>query len=646
MGTTEIELIAYIDAHPGVTPDALAEHFGVSRRTIRTYVRDANSRFADIACIELRRGRGYELVVVDQTALTTLLERRAHASHPAIPDTREDRVAYLVNDLLTRTGWVTLDDLSAILFISRRTISDDLKQVESVLGQFDLVLEKRPRYGMRVTGTELNRRLCLASMVVSGASGTADPDDIASKIKSIARCVSAATDDADFQINSAAYQNLLVHIAVAVTRIECDCYVPLDAVHLEQIRGGREYPIAAAIARGIERAFNIELPEEEIAYIAIHLQGKKTLQMDDGGQQGIVISDEVWDVVGEMLDVVWSGFHFDFRGDLELRMNLARHIVPLTVRLRYHMHLVNPLLADIKTRFSLAYSMAVNASAVLETRCGASPSEDEVGYIALAFALALEHHKQDVSKKNILIVCASGAGSAKLLEYRYRQEFGGYVDEIRTCDAAHVRREDLSNIDYVFTTVPLDIDLKIPVRQVSFFLDDRDITNMRGLLAARSDYALAAEALSYFDERLFIAHAGQLTKDEVISALCDHIATVRAVPDDFEAQVREREQLAQTAFGNRVAMPHPMEPSTDETFIAVLLLDNPIDWGIRPVQAIFLVSVAHERDHDLNDFYSVLSRMFLSTSAIDELLGDQRFGTLQGLLSRFALEKPTYGSTD
>jgi lichenan operon transcriptional antiterminator len=70
----------------------------------------------------------------------------------------------------------------------------------------------------------------------------------------------------------------------------------------------------------------------------------------------------VWDIVSKMLDMVWTRFHYDFRGDLELRMNLARHIVPLTVRLQYHLQIKNPLLTDIKHRFQLAYSMAVHCA--------------------------------------------------------------------------------------------------------------------------------------------------------------------------------------------------------------------------------------------------------------------------------------------
>lgn len=649
-----IDLISSISDDPGCEPARLAERFGVSLRTVRTWVHEANSLLGKSAQIDLTRGHGYRLSISNPSAFSILMRgARTGLAVPSGIDTPEGRVSYLVNDLLSCSDWVTLDDLSALLFISRRTVSADLRRVEEILSTFDLSLERRPRYGMRVAGTELNRRLCLASLVMlsnDGSSPAAIPPnveapvmDVVASLREIGAIVDGAIADTGYSINSTAYRNLLVHIAVAVNRIRSDCYVPMESSQLAAIREKPEFEIARAIASGVSERFSVSLPEEEIAYISIHLSGKQALRVMEGESSTVIISDEVWDAVAEMLDLVYRGFHFDFRDDLELRMSLAQHIVPLTVRLRYRLRLENPLLSDIKSRFPLAYSMANDASTVLARRYGAECSEDEIGYLALAFALALERLRDEAPKKNILIVCASGAGSAKLLEYRYRQQFGPYVNEILTSDAAHINQIDLSRIDYVFTTVPLDRELPVPVRLVNFFLDDRDVEDMRGVLSASSEGDLVAETLSYLDDRLFIPHGVFAGKEGALRALCSCVAETRSVPPDFIQRVFERESLAQTAFGNRVAMPHPMEPCSDDTFVAVLLLDEPVAWGQQQVQAIFLVSIARERDHDLNDFYSVLSRMLLSTKAIDVLLGDQRPETLRRLLAGFAAETPEYG---
>lgn len=630
LDTQDENFIACIKSHQGITPAELAEAFGVSERTVRTYVRKANDALAGVAQIGKRRGDGYALVVEDEDAFKAMLApSEQETSHNEIPSTPEARVDYLLNDLLSRADWITLDDLSGILFVSRNVVSHDLKHVQKKLERFGLSLEKRPHYGIRVTGSEMSRRLCLANLAIDGITGGSE-----ASLDVISDCVDEVLANENFQVNSAAYQNLLVHIAVAMERIRKNCYVPMEPEHLQHLRKAAEYPIAARIASAISKRFGIELPEEEIGYIAIHLAGKQSLYTPGSDEdQGLVISDEVWDVVGRMLETVWTVFHFDFRNDLELRMNLARHIVPLAVRLRYRMHIDNPLLADIKQRFPLAYSMAMDASAVLSEEYGTVPSEDEVGYIALAFALAIERQKTEQPRKNILVVCASGQGSAKLLEYRYRQEFGSWLDKIYTCDVSHVDRVDFKNIDYVFTTVPIGRELPVPVREVKYFLDDDDTRRVRQILSGEVSSASLGE---YFAPELFVSGLDVEDKQAAISALCETVRANRDVPANFQALVERREELAQTSFGNAVAMPHPTRPVTDTTFVTVGVLKRPVIWNEQPVQAVFLVSMSRFRDKRLDSFYRGMAKLLTSKQAIQKLVSEPEFGTLLELLETFS----------
>lgn len=629
----DIKLIDIIEAHPDIDPVDLAERFSVGDRSVRTYVRKTNEALGGCAQIEKRRGGGYSLRVLNASAFAALRARDAHAGQDAVPTTPEARVDYLLNDLLSRADWITVDDLASILFVSRNVITSDLRQVAATLERFGLVLEKRPHYGIRVTGPEMSRRLCLANLTLDGIIGTGG----SASLDVIARCVSESLAEEDFQINSAAYQNLLVHIAVAVERIRANCYVPMEPEHLERLRSTPEYLIAKKVAAAVERELSVELPEEEIGYIAIHLAGKQTLYTPGSdADTNLVISDEVWNVVSRMLEMVWNAFHFDFRNDLELRMNLARHIVPLSVRLRYRMHIDNPLLSDIKQRFPVAYSMALESSCILAEEYGNALSEDEVGYIALAFVLAIERQKSERPRKNILVVCASGQGSARLLEWRYRQEFGTWLDRIETCDAAHVASRDLTGIDYVFTTVPLERKLPVPVREVKYFLDDEDVNSVRRILSGEA--AAAAPLAAYFDERLFLGALDAEDKDGALDALCARVAEIHDVPGDFRALVQRREELAQTCFGNFVAMPHPVTPVTTSTFVAVAVLKHPVSWNGQEVGAVFLVSVSSLRDQMLDAFYRGMARLLTSREAIQKLVSNPDFATLLDVIDTYSPE--------
>ncbi len=640
MEARDIELIAEVQGCPGIAPAALAAHLGISARTVRSRIRACNDLLAGVARIDFKRdaphGPGYVLTIAAPGEFAHLMRVQRAAVRVGLPATRSDRVAYLLNDLLQRTDWITLDEFAEMLYVSRASISGDLKQVEATLARFGLALEKRPRYGIRVSGPEMTRRICLAGIVVDRFEGGglvgSGADDRASSdlmLDVVSQSVDRGLSEAGFHINSMVYQNLLVHIAIALLRIRKGCYVPMEAESLAKMCGTREFEVAHRIAVDIERRAGIVLPDEEVAYMAIHLAGKQTLAAGSSDEDGLVISDEVWGVVSRMLDRVWEAFRFDFRADLELRMNLARHIVPLSVRLRFHLSMENPILADIRARFPLAFSMARDASVVLAEAYGSELSEDETGYIALAFALALERKKGPAPKKRVLIVCASGRGSARLLEYRYRQEFGDYLESVETCDVSQVASRDFSQIDYVFTTVPLREAPPVPVREVSFFLEPEDVITVRDLLKRGMP---ATDGARYFSRELFFAHVACETKEQVITLLCERAAALREVSPNFEELVWERERAGATAFGGGVALPHPMQAAAAETFVTVALLDEPISWDGQEVQAVFLVAIAPDGHDELGDFYEGLAAFFIDTASVRDLLEHQDFERLLALL--------------
>lgn len=637
------DFIRTVRANEGISQPDLAKRLGVSVRTVRTVVKDANAILDGVAKISLEKTGGYGISTDDEATFRALIDTPSTGGH--IPTTPNERVQFIIQNLLMRSDWVTVEALAAMLFVSRRTVSNDLKQVETQIERFGLTVESRPYRGIRIAGAEMARRLCIADVVVetagadiSSISSNADNSAATSSapgivdramLEQVQDIVNAALAATGFQVSSLAYQNLLVHIAIAILRIRRDCFVPavIDAGDQDDLPEREAMTSAQRIADDLERAFDIELPYEEVAYIAIHLAGKHVLDVT-GDADDLVIPESVWAQVGQMVDAVKRAYGFDFSDDLELRMNLARHVVPLAVRLTHKLKLANPLLADIRSRYPLAYGMATEAAMVLARAYDSEVTLEETGYLALSFALAIERQQSGARRVNILIVCASGAGSARFLEWKYHDAFGASLGRIETCDASRVATFDFSGIDYVFTTVPLDCEVPVPVCEVGYFLEPGDMARVRAVLGSAAN----GTAGTYFDPLLFRAHLKARTKKEAIEALCAAVTQVRRVPVNFEKLVWERESVAQTCFGNQVAIPHPMEPVTDETFVAVGLIDKPIDWDGQPVRAVFLLSVGRDQGALLKDFYQSVARLLIDTASIQRLLEDQSLETLMKLL--------------
>lgn len=290
-------MLSILEQNGSIEAAQLADKLMVSRRTLRSYVSQANDQLAGCACIEMQRGKGYHLAVKDRPAFQAVISRQG-GEGDQVPSTPLGRVEYLVNDLLNRSDWVTVEALSSALYVSRFTVSDDLKPVEDLLNHFNLSLERRSHRGIRVAGSEMSRRICQANMAVGKLAkptrGTWSKMNDA--VERIAHCVDSVCEEFKLHINPAAYQNLLVHIAIAVFRLAEDHTVPMDEDSLKRIKDSVAYGAAERIAQMVGGEFNIGFPEEEIAYIAIHLAGKQTIYQgaDEASEGNQVIPEEVW----------------------------------------------------------------------------------------------------------------------------------------------------------------------------------------------------------------------------------------------------------------------------------------------------------------------------------------------------------------
>ena len=619
MDHADSELLAYIVEHQGVSQECLADRLKVSSRTVRTRIARINDEIVPYAEIILERGFGYRVTIANRQKLDEI--SRVSRDRSLGAGDQGARVAAMAREIIcSQDEWTTLDVLAERFYVSRSTASRDLQLATRALARFDVRLENRPYRGIRAVGSEGNKRSALVSLV-PGAWDV--PEDVASSVFEIVR-------GRHIELSRDAFQSLRQHIGVSIARIRAGRFISMSPEQLMDIRSEREFVAAREIADLLEESTGLGFSDDEAGGMAILLLGKQTLALD--AYPGIdMIPDEIWDVVTRILDEVWRAFGFDFRSDLELRMNLARHIVPLSVRLKHRLEQDNDLTDHIRNRYPLAFSMALCSSTVLRTAYGHSVSDGETAYLALAFALALDRQKSDVIRKNILVVCSTGQGSARLLEYRCRQEFGPYINEVTACDVAHIKDVDFSTIDYVFTTVPLECEVPVPIRMVSLFLDSSDVEGIRHLFQMSSD---ASGILQFFSSRLFFPHLDAQTKWDAIHELACALVSSDEAFADLEMRVIERERAFPTSFGDDLAVPHAPVATGPVVRIAVGLLDHPVVWDEdgHMVSVVLLVSYSVDGKASMPDIFTAIAGGLFRPGALKALLTERSFGTLAKLL--------------
>lgn len=623
-----LELVKLLSPQNFISSEEIASSLKLSSRTVRNKLKELNDLLLENGAeIEFKPRHGVRLVIKNKDFFRTFMHKSS-CTENKIPNSQEERVQYLLEYLLIKDEYVKLDDLCEQLHISNSTITNDLKIVKERLKKYNLVVEAKAKHGIKIKGNEFDLRLCITNNTsdrLLEQAGYKTNDNSKKEIEKVASILNKVFEENAFKISDFAYQNLITHLFIAIKRLQNEEIILLEDTQITTLKTDypNEYKLAQLIAKEIKDIFDLTLPEVEIGYISIHLASKKIIEMNYSQSENLVITDDINQIVKKMLLTIYDFFKVDFRDDLELRMALAAHLIPLKVRLSYDLSVKNPLLKDIKTRFTLAYTIAVQACDLLKEAFSKGVTEDEIAYFALHFNLALERKKKKIELKNILIVCSSGKGSSALLVYRFKSEFGNYLNQIDTSELYQLKKVDFTQYDYVIATVPIpfQIPIPIPILEVKYFLEDEDLQAIKSFFHREQANSL----MKYYDERLFFVDVDFQTKEEVLKFMVDKIKKVKEIPDTFYASVIKREQQAVTEFGNLVAIPHPDRALSKDTFVCIAILKKPMIWEKRKVHFVYLMSIENNVNKNLQLFYKVTSRLLINETHIRNIIKKKDF---------------------
>lgn len=619
-------LMLLMDEHY-VSATAIAKQLNLSDKTIRKEIKNLNLLLVQQGAKIVAKARyGFKLEIHDEQLFQTLKDAIVSGEHE-MPEV-ELRRQQLFDILLHTKKYYKIDDLCEMFYSSRKTVSKDIKQVEKELANYGLQLLRKPNYGIKIDGSEFQKRLCIRAQYLKYNTLYNVLEKALPNLEKVSMCVLDIMAHQNYTISDMALQNLIVHLQTGIVRIKNECYITSSEIEVTSYNLQEEYAIATLLCEQLGQMFDVTFPEAEKQYIAIHLAGKKQIQKLVDANDNLVISKEIDDLTSLLLERVHENFGFDFRNNLDLKMALAKHLLPLKLRLAFGMNMKNPLLEEIKNRYLFPYTMSEFVGVLVAEHFGKPISDDEIGYFALHFALALEQGKEVITKKRILVVCASGYGSSQLLLYKYKEQFHDYIEHIEACSVNDLAKLDLHQFDYIFSTTPILIKVSKPVIEVGYFLDKGEVKKIAKTML-KKNYQIH----KYYAQDLFISNLDAKDKADAIHQMCQVILAHKALPASFEEAVLKREEITQTEYGNEVAITHPLEPVGKDTFACVALLKHPILWQHKMVRSIFLISIEKAKHKKIQDFYKITSALLVDGERMKTLHEQPTYETLLELLT-------------
>ena len=263
MKNQQIQLIKILkEADAPITSSSLANALNVSPRSIKSYINEINETLPDT--ISSSR-KGY---LIDKTKADELLEE----SKSLIPQTKDERVNYIINALIKR-GLVNTYDFCDELFVSYSTLKNDLVSVRRILSDADLELINSSNV-LIINGLEKNKRKLLSSLLYSESHNNFVNYEKMSEsfegidVTFIKDTILNKFEEYHYFINDYSLENLVLHAVITIDRIR-NGYSATDEKRSVSLLRSHEYDLARSIVSILEEHFSIRFNEVEVTEFAM-----------------------------------------------------------------------------------------------------------------------------------------------------------------------------------------------------------------------------------------------------------------------------------------------------------------------------------------------------------------------------------------
>lgn len=611
----------------------LANSIGVSERTIQRELDAVNFYLKSYHCAIIRE-KGVGISLKGSIEAKDNLIRDLSGLDEVDASDIDQRRKVLLLELFRDRSPKKIYTFSQRLGVSESTIAKDLEALQPWLDKNHLTIVKRPGYGVTLKGSESDYREAMQRFInentdeyfrdrnINEALSQAIFDSTDQSIlglmdfKHIARVQDVLNElnDPKFeQFTDHAYLALVLHIAIAVARIEKGGIIDSE-MPLEDWESYEGYSLAMDIKQSIEKEFNITMPQSEISYLLLHIEGSKINYSESLDSKSHINQDEeeLLDLIDAMIDAYDPSLKSSLKQDGIFVRGLMIHLQPVIIRLKNKMNIFNPLLAQVKSEYPETFYKSRLAANVIAEHFGFEVSDEEVAYLAMHFGTAEERLKDrltTVRKVNIGVVCASGFGVARLMMTKLAKELGNSVN-LQTFGTNDIGTDD--SIDFYVTSFDLK-DYNVDYIQINPLIIHTDVQKIR---AKTDDYSHIVNnnvEIKNFDERL--SDIEFLTKEiqRLISTYQDikcpdestmeqiiHIASNTYYQGDqakyIEDKINQREKMGSQIFADyHIALFHCQAPVKESVILSFHAQGNGFtDDIMKEVQSVLFMVIPED----------------------------------------------------
>ncbi len=587
--------------------------------------------------------------------------------------TQEQRQVLITAQLLLSHEPIKSAYFSCQFNVVEGTVIFYLDKIESWLRTKNLKLIRRRGYGLEIIGSCWNKRNAFVELLYNYKSisellaflyennndyslhaffSVTFGEELVSNVKTILKTL--YSESKMLKNNDVDYFSAFIHMLLAIERTRSGMPIELPDYIVTDILNSNDYYFIKDVER-ILKENEIKLPDNELAYLAIHLTGNSGIYKDDKVPKELGF--DIDDTIREIIYLINKRLNTGIECDNQLMAGLKQHLSPALYRLTMGLEVRNPVINEIKEYYrDLFYAVDYSCRHVFSKYNLIIP-DNEIGYVTMHIGAAIERQQGIESRLQVLIICPNGISTAKILLGKLKRKFPE-IDGIDVCSLREMEGKIHGNYDIILSTVEVSKRYDTDIIVISPFLPNRDIDRIRTLIKSKTgessslknigsgafkgeiaeteaDFSAADNMLKNFKLRNISSDSMEGMIKKIVYELFEFNLITET--DKVEYQIRMREEKGSVVIpGSHVALIHIRTEEIDMPFVGVFRLENYIGmksagFSMENVDTI-LVMLARKNESDY--ILELLGKISASLVQEESVINILRFGDIKDIRNK------------
>ncbi|MBM7630985.1 BglG family transcription antiterminator [Geomicrobium sediminis] len=473
-----IAILSYLSrATTTVSIPELANALGVSKRTLYYDFNEIDHWLMHhhLSPIQRNYNKGLFLETLTKERLPSLLTLKRQWDYRF---TQVERHYVISAYLLLHDGFVSSNELSELVQVSRGTLFKDLAVITEKLDAFDVSLNYSKQIGYELKGSDQSLWRVIHQLIQIVIENEHDEviqmllnqcnQDVDDAEVMIREEIGKLEQQLDLSFNEQVTLSLLLHILMLYKRPLNNLWVDREEQEVllqSQAFGAVDQLNERLSSKGFRRFTRLECVVLTIRILGSRVtDGLASFTKDERSDIDVVTT--------EIIEQFEAHSGVRFREKERLQKNLVAHIKPAYYRLKYNEPLDHRYLPLIEHQLKEVYTLTEQALEPLERYVNRTIPSEEVALIAMHFGGWI-HRKVDRRSKayRAVVICENGIAASSMLF----AQLEGLLPDVEILDFLPVRAfsEYEQDIDFAFSTTYIHTST-VPIIYVPAILGDSE----------------------------------------------------------------------------------------------------------------------------------------------------------------------------